>query len=463
MAGISSLGVGSGVLTADVIDQLKEADKARLVTPLENKVTLNTQKQDAFTLLSSLTKTLKNSVSALSYDTIFDNKTVDVSGTAEVSVSAGANVDSFSLETVTLAKKDITKLGAVSSENTPIASNNGVLKINGYEVGYSAGTTLSQLAQSITDTTSGNVEAQILETGSNEFSLVLSSKNTGAAEALTITDTDDGTNGTGSLDAALFAAYDANTNPTGYQKIQTADDATFKYNGITATRSSNTIDDLIVGVEITLKTEGETANVDIKQDNSAIVDEMQLLVDNYNTLMTNIRDSTAKNKETGAEGVFNGESFVKTLGREITKAITQLKDGQSLVDYGISLDRSGTMSFDKSVLEKKLNDDTDAVKLFFTGGTDANGLTKTGLFESLDETMKNYTGYGKLLSNFETSLKTDGTNLAESLQRAKDSLTTRYDILTKKFTAYDGLISKVNASFSSLQMMIQSQVNSSSN
>ncbi|MCW8838384.1 MAG: flagellar hook protein, partial [Thiovulaceae bacterium] len=136
MAGISSLGVGSGVLTADVIDQLKEADEAQMVKPLEDKITLNTQKQDAYTLLSSLMTTLKSSASALSYDTIFDNKTVDVSGNAEVEVDAGATVDSFTLETVTLAKKDITKFGALAAKEATVASGTGTLTIGSYTVDY---------------------------------------------------------------------------------------------------------------------------------------------------------------------------------------------------------------------------------------------------------------------------------------------------------------------------------------
>jgi len=41
---ISSLGIGSGVLTADVIDQLKEADESRIIKPIENKITINNQK-----------------------------------------------------------------------------------------------------------------------------------------------------------------------------------------------------------------------------------------------------------------------------------------------------------------------------------------------------------------------------------------------------------------------------------
>ena len=55
MAGtINSLGIGSGVLTSDLIDQLRSADEDRLLKPLKSKIELGVQKEDASTLLDSL-------------------------------------------------------------------------------------------------------------------------------------------------------------------------------------------------------------------------------------------------------------------------------------------------------------------------------------------------------------------------------------------------------------------------
>jgi|LGOV01.1.fsa_nt_gb flagellar hook-associated protein 2 len=462
---ISSLGIGSGVLTADVIDQLKEADTSRIIKPIENKITLNNQKQDAEELLSSLVSTFKVSASALSYDTIFDNKTVDVDGNSEVTIESGANVESFTLETTTLAKKDITNFGEFDSKTNPLVASgeSGVLNltIDGttYPIDYDDTTTLESLAQSITEKAGTDISASILETGEGKYSLVLSSKTTGLDQAITIEDTDDGTSGDGALNG-MFDAYDSDSNPDGYQKIQAATDSEFKYNGITITRSTNEISDLILGVNIKLKEEGDTSKVDISQDTESLVGELQLFVDSYNTLISNLHDMTLKDKETGAEGVFNGNSFVKSISTDLTRTITALTgDNDSLMNYGLDLDRNGTMSFDKSILETKLKDDSDAVKLFFTGGEDSNGNDKTGIFETIDEKLKSYTGYGKLLSTFKSDLETESKSLSESHARAQASLDARYAIMTKRFTAYDAMISKVNSQFSSLQMMIDAESN----
>ena len=468
MSSISSLGIGSGVLTSDVIDQLKEADEARFVKPIESKIDLDSQKEEAFGLVTTYMNTFKASVSSLSYDTIFEDKDVDVTGDAKVTVDSGASVTSFKLETTTLAKKEITEFGALDSKDAKIANGgSGVYTITvgagtdnekSYDIAYDEDTTLSEFAQSITDIAGKDVSASILETSDGEFNLVLSSATTGEDQALSFSDSD-GLGGDGHI-ADQFKAYDADTNTDGYQEIQTATDAKFKYNDIEITRSTNEIDDLVLGVNITLTKEGDVSNVDISQNNDDLVSGMEDFVTNYNTLITNLNDMTIYDKEEKTRGVFQGDSFIKGLGRDITSSVMKIQDGSSLVDYGITINRDGSMAFDKTAFESKLNDDSDAVKQFFTGGTDSNGNEVDGFFVDLNEKMKSYTGYGKQLSSYETALKADEANLEKQKLSAQETLDMRYEIMSKRFASYDSMISQANASFSSLNMMIQSETGS---
>jgi flagellar hook-associated protein 2 len=465
MAGtINSLGIGSGVLTSDVIDQLKANDESRMVKPLEAKITLNEQKQEAAELLSSLMETFKSSASALSSGTLFDSKTVDISGDAEVKLESGTLAESFTLETVELAQTSIIKLGSFNDRDaTSVASGvftgtetlNISIGANSYDISYDATTKLEDLMQSINNAASDTMTATILQTGDGAYSLVLASKETGADQAITLSD--DG----GLLDPSLFAAYDIVTNPGGMQEIQTARDATFKYNGILATRSTNEISDLVTGVTMTLKTEGDISNVDINQNTIGITTEMQLFTDSYNALMTNLHDMVTADQETGATGIFNGESFVKSISKNIRDLVnTMNSDRSSLLDFGIEVDRYGEMSFNSSVLQSKLDEDSDAVEMFFAGGIDADsGDEVVGFFETLDDKIDAYTGYNALLSNFENGLKTRYDNLFEDHANAVESLDNRYEIMKKRFIAYDAIISKINAQFSSLQMMINAEAN----
>lgn len=469
MAGnISSLGIGSGVLTADVIDQLRAADENAIIKPIDRNIELNAKKQEAYSLLSSLMTTFKSSTSALSDDTIFDNKEVSVSGDAEVSVSPGVNIDSFSLETVSLATKDVTKFGSFADrDKTSVAFGTGTLTINDVEINYDSSMKLEDLAQAITDAGGDKFSASILQTGENSFDLIVSSKETGVANALTITDTST------LLKPELLEPADPVTNPNGFEKVQSANDAEFKYNGITITRSSNTISDLVVGMEITLKKEGDISNVNINLQKSSIVDEVQMFVDGYNELLSKLNDLSLADVETGEQGIFSNESFVKSISRDMSSMLSSMTvDGKSLTGLGyettniagdpttqylFDLSRDGRLSFNSSNLESMLDDDPEALRAMFSGSTDEDGVHTPGLFDMMDEKLQNYTGSGKMLSNFESSLESESKSLAQSRIEALQSLDMRYATMHSRFAAYDSMINQINSQFASLQMMINEQ------
>lgn len=465
MAGnITSLGIGSGVLTADIIDKLKEADKSSIITPLDTKIDLNKQKQEAYSLLSSFMTTLKGSASALSDDTIFAGKKVDVSGDAVVTVDAGTNIESFTLETTTLAQKHISQFSPVAAKDAQgVTGGNGTLTISGVEIEYTSSMTLQDLAQAITDAGGDKFSASILKTGEGAFNLIVSSKETGAANALTISDSVGGSLATTLMDPANDYKPD----------LQTAKDAEFIYNGITMTRASNTIDDIAVGLNITLKKEGDVANVDISFETQNIVDEVQNFVDAYNELISNISDMTLADTETGQEGVFNNDSFVKSISRELGSMLSSMNiGGQTLTGLGaettnlagepemlyiFDVDQNGKLSVNTANLEKKLNDDPEGMKELFSGAYDEDYNPTNGFFDLINNKLEEYTGSGKLLSNYETSLETEAKNLAQSRTSALESLNVRYDTMAARFAAYDAIISKINSQFASLQMMIDSE------
>ncbi|MFZ5375171.1 MAG: flagellar filament capping protein FliD [Campylobacterota bacterium] len=461
---ISSLGIGSGVLTADVIEQLKAADESRLITPIDNKLDLQKQKETAFDLLNSLISSFKSSVSALSYDSLYGKRSVSVTGgNLEVVAEAGAAPESFTLKTVQLAQKNIQQSGTFASATSTVADGSGTMGItvNGttYNVAYTASTTLEGLATAINDAAGTAVKASVLQTGASEYRLVLSSQNTGSDQTISVSDTPD-TPGSGLVDAI----YNDATLTSGFTTVLNAQDAILEYNGISVTRSSNEVSDLINGVTLKLKSEGETANVNITQDQEAIVTEMKLFVESYNTLISNLRDMTMSNQETGAQGVFNGDNFIKSISREINNILISVSsDNKSLMNYGIDIDKSGTMSFNSTTFKSALASDPTGVNLFLAGGYDtATGQTKTGLFSTLNDKITEYTGYNGLLNNYQSNLDKKMSSLNDERSRMLASLESRYEILTKRFSAYDAVISKINAQFSSLNMMIQAEVNAKS-
>jgi len=460
MAGnISSLGIGSGVLTADIIDQLREADEERIIKPLDGKIEFNKQKETAFTLLDTLMTSFKGSVSALDDDGLYQNRAVAVNNEAvKVTAEAGSDVQSFTIDNVLLAQADIQDSAVFSSKTaaiSPSAPGNGVLTLdigsNSYAIDYTDATTLEGLAQAINDAAGESVTASVLQVGADSYELIVQSDNTGADQAITFTDSlNDGSNDADSLLTRL-----------GMNSVQTARDASFDYNGIAITRSTNDVSDLLNGVTITLQEEGESSNIAISQNKEDIKTEMSLFVENYNNLITNLHDMTLSDRDAGTAGVFNGDNFIKSISRDLNNIITSMDvEGQSLVDYGIDIDKNGFMTLDNSVFEAKLDEDPAALEIFFSGSTDPLTFEEeAGIFTTLEEKINTYTKFNGLFDNYGNSMEGQLESLTEQRAKQVETLDNRYEIMTKRFVAYDAIISKINAQFSSLQQMIAAELN----
>ncbi len=547
MSTINSLGIGSGVLTSDLIDQLKEVDTNNVIKPLEDKIALSVQEEEAYKMLSSLMTTFKGSTTALDGDNLYLSRSV-TGNTDAVTVTAesGSNVQNFTITDVDRAEVDVWNSASLDTKSTAMSDlGDGTLTISidgeDFDIAYTSQSSLNDIRDSINEEAGDKMTASVLQTSDDSYELVITAKDTN--EAITFSDSivaskqlnttalagnasdgdvftwSDGTNeidinlvaGESELqtgariaqaindDETLSGLYSAVATADGFtiesktdgldftgtssttsvsqsisseattndaddslssklqlNNIQVAEAATFKYNGIEIMRSSNEISDLVVGVTIKLNQNQEatdTASIDIAQNNTSISSEISLFVTNYNSLRTNLDDMTRSDRETGAVGIFSGESFVKSITRDITNMVMQVDSkGNSLMDYGISIDRYGEMSLDNDMFATKFVTDPEGMELFFSGNSSTDGI-----FTKLDAQMEQYTGYDKLLSNFSDQLTSSKESVTEQYDRQKASLDARYEIMTKKFIAYDAMISRLNSQFSSMQMMIDAE------
>lgn len=415
---LSSLGLGSdGALSYDTIDKLREVDEAAQLDPIDTKLTTNSTKQTDLSTITSLASTLKSATSALSDDTYYLQRTTTVSNDAvTVTADGGTNVQDFTLRVDTLAKQDIYQSTSFASATSTFtsASDTLTLSIGGkdYDFAVTSSTTITELADMINDKLDGKVTASILNTGgTNPYRLIIKSDDTGAENAITIT--------SGNASTLTSLGYDVANN-----HLQTATDATFTYNGVNVTRSSNTVDDLIVGVTITLndvQASTESTTVSIKQDWTDVKEQLTTLVTAYNDLMTNLQKATTYDSEAGTAGIFQGVSQLTNLSASIRKQLLSIdENNRSLVDYGISLNDSGSLEFDEDAFNTKIKNDPADIQDFFVGSTDYNTTTYTGT--ALSAGALNVT-YGGLTINdtgvrFTTTAGATAADNALSLQNA---------------------------------------------
>jgi len=559
MAGtINSLGIGSGVLTSDVIDKLKKNDEKLLITPIETKIGLEEQKSQAIDLLTSLLSTYRSSIKALDDDALYQQR--DVFGnTSGISVKADAGVDvqSFSISDTQLALKNVTESGAFSTTAATVASSGGTMSlgINGevFDIDYNATTTLTQLKDNINETAGEKIKASILQVGEDDYRLILTSAETGSDQNISVSDS-----AIGSLDASLYKQndsiqggafsnatdlvasgsgnmtvtidgtdhiinYDISTKLTDLasaintavgssvasvkqtdtgaytlvidstatgsdatlaltdnsslldakittytdndlsSNIQTAQDSSFKYNGITITRSSNEINDLVTGMTINLLEDNASANISIKQDVSKVSDEMEAMIGSYNELMTQLDKLTLADLDEGKVGIFNGDNTINSIGRDIRRELTATYEGFSLPQFGIDITQDGAITFNSATFTSKFNDDPTLAERFLSGASDIddNGnITEIkGVFTNLTTLMDRYSGYNGLMSSLTTATENESKSLLEDRTRMQELLDSRYETMTARFIQYDAIISRLNNQFSTLQQQIEMTVN----
>lgn len=463
---LSSLGFGSGVLTQDTLDKLKEAEQKARIDPYTKKIEENTTKQKDLTELKTKLSAFQAAVSSLGDSTAFAKRKVVASITdnppASLSVTSGVALQSMNINVTQLAQKDVYQSKGLVNDTGIINASlkkptNLTFFSNGkeYSVTIDKNTTYSDLVDKINTATGGEIVAKMVNTGEKDapYRLTLTSKETGEDSAISFYPGAKDSDGKYEVDENAKSVFESlgwkldedalkDFDPSKSKKgvgiidseddplhIQKAQDAKFTMDGIKMTRSSNTITDLGVGITLTLNKTGEI-NFDVQQDSESVTKAMQDMVDAYNDLVLNLNAATDYNSETGTKGSLQGVTEVNSIRSSIISALfkTQSVDGTveddngnkvntkvmlSLQDYGLSMTESGTLNFDSSTFESKMKENPDLTESFFSGITQYKDINYTGdlikegslskyVGEGDDKGISFSSGKFQIVTNFET-------------------------------------------------------------
>ncbi|PTB82281.1 flagellar cap protein FliD [Marinobacter sp. Z-D5-3] len=377
MANISSLGLGSGVLNSDLVDQLVQAERA----PTENRLTQKTEQTQA--LLSAYGK-LRSAVTELRLPmrqlSAPDNlKAFSANSSNEgigVSVdSTKASRGTYSVEVTSLAGAQALASRDVFADRDATSVGQGTLTLN---VGDkttnlaidSSNDTLQGLANAINDSDAG-VSAGVIDTG-NGFQLVLSADETGTANAVSISVSGD-TGGTDTDNQGLsrFAFNTGMDTDAGLQETIAASDAVMKINGVEVTRSTNSFENVIDGLTFDI-TETGSSTIKVQQDLGAVADRVQGFVDKFNSLQSTIDSLAGFNAEAGVGSLLTGDSTVRSIQNQLRQVLTRVVPGlenssvRSLADVGITTNfETGGLEFDRAKFEEQLKNNPDDVTALF--------------------------------------------------------------------------------------------------
>ncbi|SFV50957.1 Flagellar hook-associated protein FliD [hydrothermal vent metagenome] len=455
--GISSVGVGSGILTQDVLDQLRAADDSQRVRPITLNLANENDKQDSLKVIDATMTNFRDAINELQTATAFDERKTTVTGTS-VTMTASNNSDlqDFTLNVTQLATKRIEQSGTFQNAGYPadptlkydpkvdtIATGAGTLQFNvtgmatPIDIEIDATTTLDDLKKAINLQAGDYGQATIVQTADGQFNLFISSTETGASKDISITDSGAVLKGT-----ELTTGMDAIVGAEGQ-------DSAFEFNGQAITRTTNNIDDLITGYDITLEEVG-FSSVKVEQDRESIESKVDSFVEKYNSIITELGKQTLASTDSETRGIFSGDSSIKSMKRAIEDMIyTVSGNGGTMADYGFDVDRDGKMSIDKAIFNTKLDENPNNVEAFFRGGdfqTDSTTtVTITGAFSGFYDIVNGYSKTNGGLDLIKDSISQTITALEERKISATERLDAKYEIMKKQFTAYNALINSFNS------------------
>jgi flagellar hook-associated protein 2 len=296
---------------------------------------------------------------------------------------------------------------------------------------------LSQVADAINGASdNAGVTATVANVDSG-YKLLLTANDTGSANALTATYSG----------ADPFSMTTLNLARSGGPSFTASDlDAVMILDGsssLTATRSSNTVTDLIGGVTLTLQNAG-TVTVKVARDTAAVTKSIQSFVDAYNSLRGTL--------DTQSKGNLQGDSTLLSITSNILNVINTPPTGLTgsytyMSQVGVSIQKDGTMTLDSAALNSALSSDYSGV---------ANLFAKSGQgYASRLGTVANQL----LTSNGLITSRTDG--LKTTLASVKDSeanMQSRLDLIQQsylsQFTALDTMLGSLKTTSSYLTQQL---------
>ncbi|MCS7001080.1 MAG: flagellar filament capping protein FliD, partial [Bacteroidota bacterium] len=312
----------------------------------------------------------------------------------------------------------------------------------GFDASLQASDLLNRIANAINSASGIGATATIQTVGPNQSRLVIT--NTTPGGELTISD-DSGV--LGAIGIASQTLRDERTKATatgaGYATGTAAElNASLTVNGVTITRSSNTITDAINGVTLTLLKAQQASDAPVSLTTAIgtdkVADTIKPLLDAYNDALRYIRDNI---KTIGGDAALRSfQSELRSLSSRIFPATSN-----TLADIGIKIANDGTLTIsNKERLKQQLETDSSAVaKLFTASGGFADLLSNavTGMIGSDGLLQSRSNSLGQQIKRVSDQKKA----LQNRIEREVEQQRREYTKLQELFYTLQGQMSRYTA------------------
>lgn len=432
MATITFTGLATGLNTQAIIDGLAAAER-RPITLLQNEQSKLQGKIKLYQELRGKLAALRTAAEKLSTTAGFFVKTAKSSNENVLVASVGSSANSANHQVTVHSLAQSSTLASIAFGDTDTTTvGTGTLRLTVgsqvFDISVDASNnTLSGLRDQINDSGAA-VTATIVTVsagGTPSYRLVVSGKNTGLENAVTVDET----------------GLSGGTAP-GLTTTQAAADADLVVDGIAIARGANLVSDVIPGVTLDLKSSSPNPiQVTVTDDAEAIKKQLDDFIKAYNDVAAFIADKTKYDAATKTGGPLIGDATVAGLKRSLQSILTTPVAGSPsiLAEIGITTQKDGTLSVNRAKLDTALKNNLTGVGNLFAAATD-------GLARSIMNFADNATRLGDgLLSARIDGAQTEVARIGDRIARKEESVSRLIDDLTRKFTALETLVSQMNS------------------
>ncbi|HEY0905581.1 MAG TPA: flagellar filament capping protein FliD [Methylophilus sp.] len=392
MATITSSTGASGLAIDSIVTGLMSIEQ-QPITQIKTQISSYNTKLSAYGTLKSGLSTFQTTLDKLSTASKFTAQSATLSDTTGATATADGTAinGSYSIAVSQLASAQ--KLASAAYASSLDVVGSGTLTISFGTTtpsGFTANASKSDLTISIdssNNTLAGirdainakgaSVTASIVNDGTGNR-LVITSKETGEQNSLKISVADSDGNATDAsgLSALAYDPQATSGNGKNMTQLVAAQNALLQVDGLSISKSSNTLSDVIQGVTLNLKSVTSAATtLTVDTDTTAIQSAVQGFVDAYNSLNTSLRNLT-KFVEAGSSsnGPLLGDATARDISIKLKSMLsrpsTTASTYRTLSDIGVSVGTDGALSLNTTKLQTALSGNLgDVAKLFAPSAT----------------------------------------------------------------------------------------------
>lgn len=457
MPDLTFTGIGSGLQVSEIVSAIVGAETAPYVSRSNKQESTITTDISAIGALKSALESVSDSIASLADADNYQLRRASGSDSfVSISADKDAQIGNYSVQVDTLAQAHKLMSGAIGATE-PVGE--GILNIavgaSDFDITVSATDTLSDLRDAINDSVDNDAIIATIVTDNDGQHLIMTSKETGVANAITTTVTDSDTFNTDNTGLSRLAYDVSDVDPlnhiTNLTQIDEAEDAQITIDGtLVVSSSTNVFTNVIDGVDITAQkkhsVDDDISNIYLSENNTNIQSGLEKFVASYNELQA-LSKSLGASGESGV-GPLAGDSLLRgvmgKLRQELSKSFDAGNDNSfSLSQLGVQSDRYGVLSLDTGNLNEFIESDVGGVQQFFVGSDSTNGFAS-----SLKELTDFYTDSDGIIQNRIDSRTNQLDRLDDErldFSRRMESLEAR---LYSQYNAMDLLVAQLNSTSS---------------